>query len=170
MDRFQGQSIGNLVHGEGGTVRISNNYGYADAIDNDGKKIAEWKGGGDHRRNFVDAVRAKDPTMLNGPIIDGHLSSACCHVGLVSHQLGTTATPSAVDKATDSSPEFREAWNRMRAHLEANGINVSATPVTLGRVIDIDIDREVAIRDPEANTMFTRECREPFTFPGGLPA
>ena len=170
MDRFQGQSIGNLVHGEKGTVRISNNYGVADAIDNEGKKIAEWKGGGDHQRNFVEAVRAKDPSMLNAPIIDGHLSSACCHLGLVSHQLGAPASASGVESSLRKSPELLEAWTRMRAHLGANGVNLNSTPVTLGRVLEIDVQRESVVRDSEANARFTRECREPFTFPNGLPA
>lgn len=170
MDRYQGQAIGNLVHGEKGTVRISNNYGVSDAIDNDGNKIAEWKGSGDHRANFIAAVHAKDPTMLNGPIVDGHLSSACCHVGLVSHQLGQPMTSSAVDSTVSGDPQFSEAWGRMRSHLQANGVDLNATPVTVGRVLKIDVERESVIRDPEANAMFTRDCREPFTFPNGLPA
>lgn len=170
MDRYQGQSIGNLVHGDKGTVRISNNYGRADAIDNDGKKIGEWKGSGDHRANFIDAVRAKDPKMLNAPIVDGHLSSACCHLGLVSHQLGNPMNASGVESVVVGDSQFSDSWNRMRSHLEANGVDLDATPVTVGRVLKIDVERESVIRDPEANIMLTRECREPFTFANGLPA
>ncbi|MCH2160868.1 MAG: Gfo/Idh/MocA family oxidoreductase [Phycisphaerales bacterium] len=170
MDKYMGHSIGNLVHGEKGTVRISNSYGHADAVDLDGNQIASWKGGGDHRRNFVDAVRANDPSMLNAPIIDGHLSSACCHVGLVSHQLGTPMNASGVDRSVAGNAELADAWSRMRSHLEANGVDLDATPATMGRELVIDVKRESPVRNPEAGAMFTRTCREPFTFPNGLPA
>ena len=170
MDKYMGHSIGNIVHGEKGTVRISNSYGHADAIDLDGNPIASWKGGGDHRRNFVDAVRANDPSLLAAPIIDGHLSSACCHVGLVSHQLGTPMNASAIERNAAKNAELSDGWARMRAHLEANGVDLDATPVVMGREITIDVERESPIRDPEAAGMFTRTCREPFTFPNGLPA
>ena len=108
--------------------------------------------------------------MLNAPIVDGLLSSACCHVGLVSHQLGQPMNSSAVDSTVSGDPQFSEAWGRMRSHLQANGVDLNATPVTVGRVLKIDVERESVIRDPEANAMFTRDCREPYTFPNGLPA
>ena len=170
MDKYMGHSIGNIVHGEKGTVRISNSYGNADAIDLEGKKIASWKGGGDHRRNFVAAVRAKDPSMLTAPIIEGHLSSACCHLGLVSHQMGRPMNASELNGNVSKNPQMADAWNRMKQHLMANEVDMSRTPIMVGLELDIDVDRESDIRNPQDNAMFTRTCREPFTFPNGLPA
>jgi hypothetical protein len=46
------------------------------------------EGGGDHYGNFLDAVKARDPKKLNAEIEEGHLSSALCHLGLVSAKLG----------------------------------------------------------------------------------
>jgi len=44
--------------------------------------------GGNHFKNFIDAVRARDPKILNAPIEEGHLSSALCHLANVSYRLG----------------------------------------------------------------------------------
>ncbi len=41
----------------------------------------------DHYKNFIEAIRANDPKMVNAPIRDGHLSSALCHLGLISAKL-----------------------------------------------------------------------------------
>ena len=107
--------------------------------------------------------------MLTAPIIEGHLSSACCHLGLVSHQMGRPMKASELDNAP-KNPHMADAWNRMKDHLRANEVDMSTTPITVGLELDIDVDRESAIRNPQANAMFTRTCREPFTFPNGLPA
>ena len=169
MDAYRGASIGNVVHGEKGIVRITNNYNKANALDNDGKEIAAWSGNGDHRRNFVDAVRANDPSLLTAPIIEGHLSSACCHLGLVSHQVGNVATPAAIRKSLSGEALLAESWDRMESHIQANEVDLNATPLTLGRTLKIDSKREAVIRDPEADALLTLSCREPFAFPNGLP-
>lgn len=170
MDRFHGIGIGNIIHGEHGMVFISNNYNKAHAVDNDGKEIAAWSGNEDHRRNFIEAVQANDPSMLAAPIIEGHLSSACCHLGLVSHQVGEVATPAAIRDTLTNDAILGEAWGRMEAHIAANEVDLAATPLTLGRTLTIDSAREAVIRDPEADALMTLTCREPYTFPNGLPA
>jgi hypothetical protein len=58
----------------------------------------------------------------------------------------------------------------MQKHLAANEVDLAATPVTLGRELTFDSKRERFTNDSEANQLLHRECREPFTFPGGLPA
>jgi predicted dehydrogenase len=45
-------------------------------------------GGGDHFDNFIQAVKSRDVKSLNGPIEDGHLSSAYCHLGNIAYRLG----------------------------------------------------------------------------------
>ena len=44
--------------------------------------------GGNHFKNFIKAVRARDPKLLNAPIEEGHLSSALCHLANISYRLG----------------------------------------------------------------------------------
>ena len=164
MDRYEGQSIGNIVHGENGIVRISNSYSWADFIDRDGKKQQEWKGGGDHFANFVEAVRANDERVLTAPIVEGHLSSAFCHLGILSHQLGSAASPSEIDVAWADDEIATEAWRRMHSHLQANAVDLSATPVVLGRPLRVRASGDAIVGDPEATAMLFRTCREPYSF------
>ncbi len=41
-----------------------------------------------HRRNFIEAVRARDAGRLGADILQGHLSSSLCHLGNISWRLG----------------------------------------------------------------------------------
>ena len=52
------------------------------------EKGPSGSGGGDHFANFVKAVRARDPKLLNADIAEGHLSSAYCHLGNIAYRLG----------------------------------------------------------------------------------
>ena len=40
-----------------------------------------------HRENFVGAVRSRKPEDVRGDILEGHLSSALCHLANVSYRL-----------------------------------------------------------------------------------
>jgi predicted dehydrogenase len=41
-----------------------------------------------HYQNFVDAIRANDPSLLACPIMDGHLTSALPHFGNIAYRVG----------------------------------------------------------------------------------
>ena len=174
MDRYEGMEIGNIVHGEKGTVRISNSYTAAAYFDTDGALVEEWKGGGDHFANFIEAVRAGDPARLSAGIAEGHLSSAFCHYGILSHRAGRAlrpANPAAVarmgDEACAGDAALLEAWGRMRAHLEANGAmgaeGIGTGDLVVGRPLRIAADGRVE-GDAEATALLSRACREPFVF------
>ena len=45
-----------------------------------------------HFGNFIDAVRAHDSQILNAEVLEGHISSALCHLGNVSYRVGRTLT------------------------------------------------------------------------------
>ena len=133
-------------------------------LDPDGEKVREWKGGGDHFANFIAAVRADDASILRAPIEDGHLSSAYCHLGILSHRRGTPVDPGAVATAWSSSPTAVEAWERMRGHLAANEVDLAATPVVLGRELRLNADATEVLGDPTSTALLRKEDRLPFTF------
>ena len=41
-----------------------------------------------HYQNFVDAIRANDPKILNCDVLEGHLSSALPHLANISYRVG----------------------------------------------------------------------------------
>ena len=46
------------------------------------------QGGGDHFGNFVEAVKTRKRETLKGEVLEGHLSSALCHLGNIAYRLG----------------------------------------------------------------------------------
>ncbi|MFO1052800.1 MAG: Gfo/Idh/MocA family oxidoreductase [Planctomycetota bacterium] len=137
MDRYLGASIGVVVHGERGWMTIpsySDAYVYAP----DGAKVGEFKGGGDHFANFVEAVAARDASKLNGPIVEGHLSSALCHLGNISLRMGAPSEPKAIAEAVAADVAGAEAQARLREHLAANEVDLGITPLAMGARLSLD--------------------------------
>jgi predicted dehydrogenase len=66
-------------------------------------------GGGDqfHFANFVKAVKARDPKLLNADIEEGHVSSAYCHLGNIAYRLGRKLhiNPSSESFVSDSEAD-----------------------------------------------------------------
>ncbi len=71
MDELKGVKIGVIAQCEGGSLIISS-YQAASALDNDGKVVQEFKGGGNHFKNFIEAVQNRTPNTLAAPILQGH--------------------------------------------------------------------------------------------------
>ena len=108
-------------------------YGAVQAYDNDNKLIKEFKGGGDHFGNFIQAVRSRNPKDLNAEILEGHLSSALCHTGNISHRVGKDASVEDIRDVVKKDDSALEAVDRMIDHLAvANEVDLKATPLTLG--------------------------------------
>jgi hypothetical protein len=45
-----------------------------------------------HYQNFIDAIRAGDPNVLNSGVVDGHLSSALPHLANIAYRVGHSLT------------------------------------------------------------------------------
>lgn len=164
MDRYLGMTIGAAVHCEEGTLLLPN-YSSARVIDHSGKVIKEWRGAQDHFQNFIDAVRSRDASQLNGHIEDGHLSSALCHLGNISFLRGESVSPGqAMGKITwpTTSPADLE---RVVAHLKANGVDFASTGIVAGKWLEMDSENESFVGDDEANAMLFRPGRAEYVFP-----
>jgi predicted dehydrogenase len=165
MDDYRGVNIGNVIDCEGGSL-ITNSYFSATAVDKSGKVIREFKGIDRHMQNFIDVVRSRKKADLYGPIDEGHVSSALCHLGNISHRLGHASTGEVGEK-TKSSALLGEANGRMIEHLKANGIDLGRTPLTAGvpLLVDAKHERFTGPHAEMANAMLTREYRAPFVVP-----
>ncbi len=82
--------VGVIFYGKKGYMVIDSYSHYKVYLGQKEKKGPENDKSGDHYRNFIDAVRAQDPTMVNAPAEEGHKSSALCHLGLISARLKRT--------------------------------------------------------------------------------
>ena len=163
---YRGGSVAVYIECEKGWAAIRN-YGAVQVYDNDDKMIKEFKGGGDHFGNFIQAVRTRNPRDLNAEILEGHLSSALCHTGNISYRVGETAKTNDIKDFVDKKYEAAsDAFNRMVEHLvDKNEVDLKATPLTLGPVLTMDTKSETFPNHKAANKLTTRKYREPFVVP-----
>ncbi len=167
-DALRGAKVGNIFHCENG-ILVCPNYNSGIAFDNDGKQIARFNAVGDHYGNFIKAVRSRKHTDLNADILEGHLSSALCHLGNISYRLGQPQ-PTGSGSAFNDNPDAAEALTRMEKHLKDNKVDLDKTQVRVGRKLRIDAATESFINDKEADALLTREYRKGFEVPSKIPA
>lgn len=164
----KGVRIGDIIYGSEGYVVFSNDYNKAAAFDNDGRETRKFSGGGNHFRNFLDAVRSRRMTDLNAPVREGHLSSALCHLGNISYRLGEQAPFSDKTKRFGDNKEAYETFARFESHLAANAVPLDQTKYQVGRSLKINARREDFGSDRAANALLTREYRAPFIVPAKI--
>jgi predicted dehydrogenase len=166
MDSYRGSRIGVVVQCEQGYLVSSDSYSRVDVYNNDGERIEPtFHGGGDHFDNFLAAVRSRNRADLNADVLEGHLSSALCHTGGISHQLGEPRTASEILESVAKHERLRDSVERMLAHLRANEVNVDEPVVTAGAWLEMDPATERFTNNPAANEMLRRVDRAPFITP-----
>jgi predicted dehydrogenase len=156
--------VGVIFEGADGFVVLTE-YTAGAAFDLKGNKVAEFKGGGDHHANFLKAVRSRKSEDLNADILQGHLSSALCHMGNISYRLGTQENMKQVEMRLAGNDDAVDTFERFSDHLKANGVDPEKTQITYGRELHFDIDDERFVNDSQADAMLTREYRAPFIVP-----
>ena len=162
---YRGGSVAVFVECEKGWAAIRN-YGSVQIYDNDDKKIKEFKGGGDHFGNFIQAVRSRNPKDLNAEILEGHLSSALCHTGNISHRVGKDASVEDIRDFAKKDGHALEAVDRMIDHLAVkNEVDLKATPLTQGSALKMNAQDETILGHAAASKLLTREYRKPFVVP-----
>jgi hypothetical protein len=167
MDNYRGVAVGNVIDCEGGSV-VTTEYFSATAYDKSGAVVKEFKGTDRHMQNFIDVVRSRKTANLHGPILEGHVSSALCHLGNISHVLGKTASPEVLREKVKSNAALAEAYGRMAGHLAANNVNLAKTPLIYGVPLTLAPQKSanpesfVGEFAKEANPLLTRQYRAPY--------
>jgi predicted dehydrogenase len=85
-----GVGVGNIFYGSDGYMVINGYDSYQTFMGQRREPGPARKAGGNHYANFIDAVRARDRSLQNGPVESAHLSSALAHLGNISYRLGRT--------------------------------------------------------------------------------
>ncbi|MDI1249351.1 MAG: Gfo/Idh/MocA family oxidoreductase [Lacunisphaera sp.] len=166
MDKYRGVSIGNVIDCEGGSIVIAG-YFEAKAYDRAGGLIREFQGRDRHMANFIDVIRSRRTADLHGPIDEGHVSSALCHLGNISHQVGQAAVPGEWRERIQGDAPLAEACGRMTEHLAVHDVDLARTPLTLGGTLAFDgaAEKFTGATAAAANALLTRAYRAPFTVP-----
>jgi predicted dehydrogenase len=160
---YHGAKIGNVFHGTDGYVVLTSYEGGA-AYDKDWNLVQKFKAPGDHYRNFIDAMRSRKRENLRGEILEGHVSSALCHLGNISYQLGE---PHSFGRKPDfgNNEAAYETLQRFEQHLSENGVDMQAGHYQLGRKLTIDPAKENFGHDKDANALLFAKYREGFVVP-----
>ncbi|HEV3259296.1 MAG TPA: Gfo/Idh/MocA family oxidoreductase [Gemmataceae bacterium] len=156
--------VGNIFHATEG-VLVCPSYTGALALSNDGEVIKEFRGGDDHFGNFVKAVRSRRVEDLNADILEGHLSSALCHLGNISYRLGTEQRLGHKPKAPANDKETQAAFERFVVHVADKLGPLDKISYRAGVRLELDPQTEAFINNPHANTLLTREYRKGFEVP-----
>lgn len=168
----KGASIGVVFEGEEGYL-VSASYNKVQAFDLDGNVIATFEGDSNHFAQFMQAVRAGDPSAVNATPLDGHLSSALCHLGNVSYKLGEAK---AVGKMSDAFASFpngagveigAEAVDRFAKHLAENNVDMKKEMGLAGPLLSFDpkTERFTGAHAAEANALLKKAPVDGFTVP-----
>ena len=171
LDQYRGVRIGFVVEGENGSFAGAAGGGWI--YDRDGKRVKQYSsaGGGKHMENFIQAVRNRKPEQLNAPIAGAHLSSALCHLGNISHRLGTDTALAELKAQVASRDDVSETLGRFESHLAANGVDVAQAKPVLGPVLEFLPDEERFASTSAydlgafANQLLRDEYRPPYVVP-----
>ena len=164
MDDLKGVKVGVITQCEGGSLVMAS-YNAGKAFDKEGKLIQEFKGEGDHFKNFIEAVQNRTQNTLHASILEGHLSSALCHTGNISLRLGKTSSPDAIREKLKGNAVAQETFESINKHLQMNLVDLSKNNATLGEFLTMDPATEAFTGNPEATKLLTREYRAPYVIP-----
>jgi len=138
MDHFRRTRQGIVLQYEGGYFAGLRAGGVV--FDQAGKDIKRFPGdgGAGHQANFIQAVRSRKVSDLHAPILEGHISSALCHLSNISYRLGQPAQVAACEQALGQAAPAIEAFHRLVKSLEGIGVDLDKTPFTLGPWVELD--------------------------------
>lgn len=122
----QGATVGNIFYGDKGIIVVDGYNKYKSYLGKNrepgksgddgqvsGTGMARGNGGTDgHFANFIEAVRAHDKTILNGPVETAHLASGLAHLGNIAYRLGKVLTFNPASESFVNDPEADEMLSR----------------------------------------------------------
>jgi hypothetical protein len=139
------------------------------SFDKNGKRIETFKGdgGGQHAKNFIQAVKTRDRSIQNAEIEQTHYSSSWCHLANDAFRLGAAYDKEKALAAAPSFGPWKDTVDGFMAQLEANGVNPNDPALKLG-MLEIDPVKEVFTgpsATPEAQALLRREYRKGYVMP-----
>jgi predicted dehydrogenase len=119
---------------------------------------------GDHFENFINGVQSRKPEELNAEILEGHYSSALCHLGNISYRMGS---PRTFEKPKDFSDNqtVGDSVMTLLENTKAIGVQPEKTTLWVGPKLEFNPETERFVDNPAADELLTRPYRKPFVVP-----
>jgi predicted dehydrogenase len=166
---LRGAAVGAIFYGTDGYVVVPrSSYTGGVAFDLKHQVIKRFDGSSNHFSNFLKAVRSRKPSDLNAEVLEGHISSALCHLGNISYRLGSPIEGNEAAERLGSDTEAWDTFDRFQEHLWYNDVAIKdAALVRFGKKLAINPKTETFVGDSasEANAFLSRDYRKPFVVP-----
>ena len=159
-----GPNSGYVVYCEGGEYHGQRGKGAA--FDKAGKLIKEFKGGaGDlHQKNFIDAVRKNDSSILNADVEVGHHSTGWCNFANIAYRAGGKFSSNEAKEV--NLEQWTTLMGEMEAHTAAHGIKLESDQIRLSPMLELNVEEGRFIGDNKAaNKFIKREYRKGYEVP-----
>jgi predicted dehydrogenase len=114
--------------------------------------------------NFIDCVRSRKAERLNADILEGHYSSALCHLGNISYRMGGPA-PFTRPKDFGDNQVVGDSIMTLLENTKAIGVEPEKTTLWIGPKLQFDAQAERFANNPAADGLLTRPYRAPFIVP-----
>lgn len=163
--RPHGPPSGYVAICEGGEFHGRRGKGVA--YDNEGKVIRKFSGNaGDltHQKNFLDAVIANDPALLNADIEIGHHSTGWCNLANISYRAGSQM--SVDDIRSINQPQWQQLIDQMTGHLSVYDLKLDDQVIQLSPMLSLNEEGQfVGDHSDTANPFLKRAYRKGFEVP-----
>lgn len=122
---------------------------------------------GDHYafKTWLQAIRSRKTEDLAADILEGHLSCALCHTGMISHRLGRALRAKEIRHEIRGDPLAAARFDALQEHLARNGVELSGPVLTLGAPLTMDPVSERFVDNEAANQLLHPPYRLPYTMP-----
>lgn len=162
-----GVGVGVMITCEEGEFRGGRGGGVV--LDPDGNVLNRYRGGsGDrHVRNFVEAVRARDASMLTSEVGGAAVSAGLAHVSNIAWRVGSEMTPQQVEESLGTTDLHRETLDRYASYLDERGVDLDESSWVCGPKLTFDSEamRFTGTMNDAANALVRREYRDGFEVP-----
>ncbi len=158
------QQVANELYFEAGVVRDGKFFPKGSTDGEPLPDVARETSEGGIFQNFTDCMRSRKAEKLAAPILEGHLSSACCHLGNISYRL---AKARPFEKPADLGKDavVGESIMTMLENTRAIGVDPAKATLWVGPKLKFDPRKERFTGNQAANRLLTREYRAPFVVP-----
>lgn len=165
---FTGPSTGYVVGCEGGYYL--GQRGSGKAVDLKGNTIKSFKGGDSntiHKQNFIDAVRARDNSILNTDIQVGHDSTGWCNLANVGYRTGAAFSMNDAVSVDSKFEEWKLLLGEMKNQLAGFDVKLDDESIRMSPLLTHDPNTERFTGDHAdvANHFLKREYRGKYVVP-----
>ncbi len=159
------RKVDNEFYLEAGVIRGGKFYENNQGDGEDLGDIEFDQGKGNIFENFIHSVKSRSRKGQHADILEGHYSSALCHLGNTSYRLGWKYPSTMQTTSLGESEVVADSFRKVIDNTKALGVDPLRSTYQLGPKLKIDRSSEKFVNNTAANLMMSRFYREPFVVP-----